>query len=193
MKAIFWIHRALLTLSLGGLSACSSSAPPQQTPMSEGMAARIMSRDMNKRSSFENAMVTKNSGMGSYMEKQGYKSKTYTRTNDFHTPKDLKQKDFARAGQSNPMGSQNYAQPAKEGSFSNKGFATQTAREGAQVATQQGQSYRTNKENFRTRSVSDAARSQAENIRPLIVKPDGPVSDGPSYSEEDIRRLVNRN
>jgi len=193
MNKLVWIRSTLVTLCLGWLTSCSSSNEPKQEPMSQSMAARIMSRDMNKRSSFENAMVSQNSGMGSYMEKQGYKSKTYTRTHDFHSPKDLKQKDFARAGQPNAMGLQKFNQTSQNGEFTSKDFNAKSAREGSQVARQQNQAYGAAKETYRTRNVSDAARSQSENVRPLIVKPDGPVSDGPAYSEEDIRRLVNRN
>lgn len=193
MNRFVWIRIALVSLGLIGLAACSSADAPKQQPMSENMASRILSKDMNKRSSFETAMVSQNSGMGSYMEKQGYKSKSYTRTHDFNTPKTLKQKEFVRSGESNALGLKAYDQTPSEGHFTKKGFTAKSAREGSQVARQQGQAYNAANESFRTRSVSDAAKSQSENIRPLIIKPDGPVSDGTAYSEEDIRRLVNRN
>lgn len=192
MHRIVWIRSALVILGLMGLASCSSEGPKQE-PMSQNMASRILSKDMNKRSSFESAMVSQNSGMGSYLEKQGYKSKTYTRTNDFQTPKTLKQKNFVRAGESNAMGLQTFDQTPKAGPFANQDFGTKAAREGSQVARQQGQAFSAASESYRTRSVSDAAKSQAENVRPLIIKPDGPVADGPAYSEDDIRRLVNRN
>lgn len=188
------LHLFLLcTLLLSGLTSCGSADAPSQQMMSEGMAARILSRDMNKRSSFESAMVSQNSGMGSYMEKQGYKSKTYQRTHDFTQPKDLKQKDFSRANQSNPLGSKRFDQTGKAKGFTRDNFATNSARESAQVASQQGQLYHAANEKFRTRNVSDAAKSQAENNRPVIIKPDGPEPSAPAYTEDQIRSLINRN
>jgi hypothetical protein len=187
-------HLILLNaLLLGGLTSCGSSGAPTQQPMSEGMAARILSRDMNKRSSFESAMVSQNSGMGSYLEKQGYQAKSYQQTQDFTQPKNLKQKDFSRANQSNPLGSKNFNQTDKANGFTRDNFATTTAREASQIASQQGRTYNGASKSFRTRSVSDAAKSQAENKRPIIVKPDGPISDGAAYTEDEIRSLINRN
>ena len=45
---------------------------------------------------------------------------------------------------------------------------------------------------FKTGEVWDAAKSQQENKRPKIVKPNGGQVDETSYTEDEIRQMVNR-
>ncbi len=156
------------------------------------MAARILSRDMNKRSSFESAMVSQNSGMGSYMQKQGFKGKDYAGNTKYRTPKTLQQHTYAGASDYNRLARQTFREGKDQSRLASGQYQTDAAREGSRTARQQGQTFAAADDVFKTGSVRDAARSQAENKRPLIVKPDGGMADETPYTEDQIRRMVNR-
>jgi hypothetical protein len=59
-------------------------------------------------------------------------------------------------------------------------------------ASQQGQLFGGGDKMFKTGEVWDAAKSQQENMRPKIFKPDGGRVDETSYTEDEIRQMVNR-
>lgn len=191
-----WVYcvRAMAGLALGlVVGACSSpEAEVENKPMSQSMQSRMMDTNMNKRSSFESAMVTQNSGMGSYLEKQGYKAKEYSTNKEFQVPKTLKQGTFSRADQVNGMGSQSFQGAGKKSRMGESAFATKEAREGSMEARQQGQLFGGSDKMFKTGEVWDAAKSQQENKRPKIVKPNGGQVDETPYTEDEIRQMVNR-
>jgi hypothetical protein len=179
------------------LGACSSAdknkdKQTSQKPMSDSMRSRMMNTDMTKRSSFESAMVSQNSGAGSYMEKQGYKAKDYAGNTKFRVPKTLKQDAYAGNTDLSPMGSQKFTGSGEPNRLGSKRFAAGEAREGSQTARQQDQVFAGGNDTFKTGAVRDAARSQTENKRPLIVKPDGGMADETPYTEDQIRQMVNR-
>lgn len=185
--------QALLSLAAVLLCSCSSSKEePGQKAMSESMAARILSKDMNKRSSFESALVTGNSGMGSYLEKQGYNAKKYAGKTQYQTPKTLDQKSYSGAEARSKLAKQRYQGADNKSRLADRAFGTKKAREAGQTARQQDQAFTAGGDQFKTAAYGEAARSQAENNRPLIVKPDGGRVDETPYSEDDIRRMVNR-
>lgn len=176
-------------------SACSSADKEResgQKAMSDSMASRILSRDTTKRSSFESAMVSKNSGMGSYLEKQGYKSKEYGGTTKYRVPKTLEQGEFSGADEASGLGRKRFQRADEASGLGDAVFKAGEAREGSLAARQQGQMFLEAGDEFKTGAVRDAARSQAENKRPAIVKPNGGHFDETPYTEEEIRRLVNR-
>ena len=160
--------------------------------MSDSMASRILSKDMNKRSSFESAMVSENSGMGSYLEKQGYDSKKYSGNKRYQVPKTLKQGNYSGADDFSKLGSKRFQGADNKSGLADRAFNAKEAREGSQVARQQNQVFNGSSERFKTSSVVDAANSQADNNRPAIVKPDPGPTDETPYSEDEIRRMVNR-
>jgi len=191
-----WVYcvRAIAGLALGLVGgACSSpEAEVKNKPMSDSMQSRMMDTNMNKRSSFESAMVTQNSGMGSYLEKQGYKSKEYSGNKEFQVPKTLKQGPFSGAEKSSWLGKQQFQGAGKTSRMGESQFATKEAREGTKEASQQGKMFGGSDKTFKTGEVWDAAKSQKENKRPDIVKPNGGRVDETAYSEDEIRQMVNR-
>ncbi len=180
------------------LGACSSAeekaAKSGQKPMSDSMAARMLSVDMNKRSSFESALVTQNSGMGDRMGKRGFKSGEYQAgTKAFRTPKTLEAKTFSRAEDRSRLGDQGFQGASKKSGLGDDSFKTGAAREVGQEARQQGQTFRGADEVFATGMVRDAAKSQEKDLRPVIIKPEpGAMQEDQPYTEEQIRRMVNR-
>lgn len=185
--------RGLGVLAVGLVGGCASKeAEVKNKPMSDSMQSRMMNTDMTKRSSFESAMVTQNSGMGSYLEKQGFKSKEYSTNKEFQVPKTLKQGTFSRADQVSGMGEKRFQGAEKASRIGDSQFATKSAREGSQEASQQGKMFGGSDKLFKTGEVWDAAKSQRENKRPDIVKPNGGRVDETSYTEDEIRRMVNR-
>ena len=192
----WWVYcvRAMAGLALGLVGgACSSpEAEVENKPMSQSMQSRMMDTNMNKRSSFESAMVTQNSGMGSYLEKQGYKAKEYSTNKEFQVPKTLKQGTFSRADQVNGMGDQQFQGAGKTSKMGESSFATKEAREGSMQARQGGEVFGQSNKTVKTGEVLDAAKSQRENKRPDIVKPNGGQVDETSYTEDEIRQMVNR-
>ena len=188
----FWVQAQLMLL-VGLLCSCSSAKKETgQKAMSESMASRILSKDMNKRSSYESALVTGNSGMGSYLEKQGYNSKKYGGNTLYQTPKTLEQKKYAGTEEVSKLAKQRFKGADNKSGLADRSFETKGAPEGSQTARQQGQTFRGAGDEFKTSLYQEAARSQAENKRPMIVKPEGGLVDETPYSEEDIRRMVNR-
>lgn len=192
----WWVYcfRAIAGLAFGLVGgACSSpEAEVENKPMSQSMQSRVMNTDMTKRSSFESALVTQNSGMGSYLEKQGFKSKEYSTNKAFQVPKTLKQGTFSRADQVSGMGSQSFQGAGKKSRMGEGAFATKEAREGSMEARQQGQMFGSSDKMFKTGEVWDAAKSQQENKRPNIIKPNGGQVDDTPYTEDQIRQMVNR-
>jgi hypothetical protein len=161
--------------------------------MSESMASRILSKDMSKRSSFESALVGQNSGMGSYLEKQGYDSKKYAGKTQYQVPKTLKQGNYSGADDFSKLGSRRFqGADNKNKGLADRVFNAKQAREGSQKARQQDQVFSAADDRFKTSSVVDAENSQGDNNRPVIIKPDGGQTDETPYSEEEIRRMVNR-
>ncbi len=160
--------------------------------MSNSMAARVMSMDPNKRSSFESSLVRSNSGMGKHLQKRGFGTKDYAGNTRYQVPKTLKQESFSGADDRSRMARQAFNRAKEQNHYASETFATPAAREGKRSARQQNQVFYAADDTFKTSAVRDAARSQAENKRPLIVKPDGGVSDETPYTENEIRRLVNR-
>ena len=188
----FWVQAQLMLL-VGLLCSCSSGKKETgQKAMSESMASRILSKDMNKRSSYESALVTGNSGMGSYLEKQGYNSKKYGGNTLYQTPKTLEQKKYAGTEEVSKLAKQRFKGADNKSGLADHSFETKSAAEGSQKARQQDQAFHGAGDQFKTSAYQEAARSQADNNRPVIVKPKGGDVDETPYSEEDIRRMVNR-
>ena len=189
--------RALPFLLLGLLAACSSSADKDasgQKPMSDSMAARVMNTDMNKRSSFESSLVRSgsSSGVGKNLQKRGFATDEYAGNTRFKVPKTLQQRAFSGADDRSQIGERSFNQADRSNPLGDDTFATPTAREGSRTASQQDDVFRTSNDTYRTGLMREAARSQAENKRPVIVKPKGALEDDTPYSEDDIRRLLNR-
>lgn len=188
----FWVQAQLMLL-VGLLCSCSSAKKETgQKAMSESMASRILSKDMNKRSSYESALVTGNSGMGSYLEKQGYNSKKYGGNTQYQTPKTLEQKKYSGTEEVSKLAKQRFKGADNKSGLADRSFETKSAAEGSQKARQQDQAFQGAGDQFKTSAYQEAARSQADNNRPVIVKPKGGDVDETPYSEEDIRRMVNR-
>ncbi len=185
---------ALSGVLLGALAACSSGDKKTtgQKPMTDSMAGRVMNTDINKRSSFESSLVRRNSGMGKHLQQRGFKAKDYAGNTSYKVPKTLKQQSFSGADDRSRMGRQEFSGSHQQNRFADDNFSTAAAREAGTSARQQEQVFRESNDGFKTGQVRDAARSQADNKRPLIVKPKGETHDATAYSEDEIRRLVNR-
>lgn len=188
--------RALAGLVLGLLAACSSSDDKKgagQKPMSDSMASRVMNTDMNKRSSFESALVRSSSaGTGKHLQNRGFSTQDYTGNTRFKVPKTLQQRSFSGADDRSQLGEQAFQQAQSTNRFADDTFATPAAREGSLTASQQNDVFRSGQDTYRTGVMREAARSQAENKRPVIIKPKGAMQDDTPYTEDDIRRLLNR-
>ncbi len=187
--------RLLSGLALSLLAAaCSSgdSNDSSQKAMSDSMASRMMRMDQNKRSSFDSAMVTNSSDMGRHLQKRKFKAADYAGNTSYKVPKTLKQRSFSGADDVNRLGAQSFSESKRQNHQADDHFTTSNASEAKRTARQQGQTFSAAGDTFKTRAFYEAARSQAENKRPVIVKPDGALSDETPYTEDEIRRMVNR-
>lgn len=182
-----------LALSLF-VTACSSgdSDDGSQKAMSDSMASRMMRMDQNKRSSFDSAIVTNSSDMGRNLQKRKFKAADYVGNTSYQVPKTLKQRSFSGADDLNRLGSQSFSGSQQKNHLADDSFSTSNASEAKRTAQQQGQTFSGADDAFKTNSFYEATRSQAQNKRPLIVKPDGGASDETPYTEDQIRRMVNR-
>lgn len=186
--------RLLPGLCLGLLAACSSGGKPSaaQRPMSESMEKRLMRWDMNKRSSFESSLVRNQSGMGKHLQQRGFHAKDYKGNTAYRVPKTLKQDSFSGADDRSRLASQTFSGAGQKNRLAKETYSTPAAREDGSQARQQNAVFRESNDVFKTGEVRDAARSQAENKRPLIIKNETESTDAAAYSEDEIRRLVNR-
>ena len=175
------------------LVACASDEPEVGATMTEGMASRLLKPDMKKRSGFESSLRSENSQMGDYFSQQNYGTKeadrkSYRRSDGYKTD------TFSGADDRSQIADQTFSGQSQPNRMADQTFAADAARLGDQTARQQTQVFRESGDTFKTTQVRDAAKSQAQNKRPLIVEPDAAdLAPEKRYSEDDIRRLLNRN
>jgi len=159
--------------------------------MSDSMASRVLRMDPNQRSSFESSMTKENSGIGSYMEKQVVKSKPFATKDYPNKPKTLEQASFSKAQERNTMSSKNFNQADRSSREQGTTFATRETQDAGRSASQQAQVFGSADQTFATRPMREAERAQQRDNRPVIDSSNLPPPD-PTYTEDDIRRILNR-
>jgi hypothetical protein len=197
MKSIVPI---LITLAL--VSCSSGEKKPEPKKADGSLTSRMLMPDRNKRSDFDTARektTGQKSGIAGFFQRQSVKGDAYTGKKSFRAGKGFKTAEFSQSDLKNraskersKIEGQRFNQSdttAREGS---QVFGTEASRYDNQAARQQGGVFSEADERFGTSAVRDASKSQQKNVRPLII--DSYQKEGKSaYSEDDVRRMVNRN
>ena len=187
------------------LSACSSSEPAAaDNDSGQGRLMRASNEkpSYEKRSAFERQRQTtgQKSSIAGFFQRKTMKSSSFTGKKSFYSGGDYKagefsqstkrsnaaDKDFSGAGQ-------RFDQADGTPRDAGKSFATSGSRYQNQPADQQGAAFTSADERFGTSPVRDALKSQKKNVRPPIIANPARQEGKTAYTEDEVKRMVNRN
>lgn len=202
MKAI------LLPLAAGLLlGACSSSE--RETANNESTQGRLLRASLtdprkssDKRSAFERQRETtgQKSSIASFFQRQSVKNHSFTGNKAFHSGDEFKAGQFSQSSKKSQAGDdtfsrsgQRFDQARQTPAEAGKTFATSASRYQNQSAAQEGDAFQDATDRFATSPVRDALKSQQKNERPKILPNPARQEGKTAYSEDDVKRMVNRN
>lgn len=189
--------RLLICLSTGAvLCQCSSTEKKKPDPAEQTLAKRTTAGvDMNKRSRYEKYMndpKLSNGSAGSYFQKQTHHSKSFNGGNSYSGQKEFKTSQ-SLYGKSKANFDMTYALGDKQALGKNSTFKADESRFGTQKA-REGDSLFSGADNeFKTGSA--LTRSKSTGKAPKIIENYNDKGEGKksAYSEEEVRKLLNRN
>ncbi|MDI1310554.1 hypothetical protein [Prosthecobacter sp.] len=187
--------RLLICLSAGVVMCqCSSTKKKKEDASEQTLVKRTTSGvDLNKRSRYEKYMNDPKMGKssaGSYFQKQTHHSKnfnggnSYSGQKEFKTSQSLYGKSKANLDMTYALGDKQAL--TKKNGFKTDAFGTREAREGSAVFSGADSSFNTS---------SALTRSQSTGKAPKIIENYNDRGGGKksAYSEEEVRKLLNRN
>lgn len=189
--------RLLICLSTSVvLCQCTSTKKKKEDPSEQSLVKRTTSGvDLNKRSQYEKYMndpkLSKNSA-GSYFQKQSHHSKNFNGGNSYSGQKEFKTSQSVY-GKSKANFDMTYALGDKQALTKKNGFKTEVSRFSSQEA-REGSAVFSGADNiFNTGSA--LTRSQRIGKAPKIIENYNDKGGGKksAYSEEEVRKLLNRN
>lgn len=191
-------HLKLLQLLCLGvlLCQCSSGDKKKADAADQPLAKRATSGpDLNKRSRYEKYMNDPKMGKssaGSYFQKQALGSKAFNGGNSYAGQKQFKAGQSAY-GKSKATGmDMTYALGDKQASAMNSAFKTDPSRFASQQAKEASSVFSGADNNFKTGSA--LTRSKSIGKAPKIIENYNDRGGKKSaYSEDEVRRLLNRN
>lgn len=157
--------------------------------MSQNLQQRI-SRQMADGK--KNASVADDAFTKKFLDKKAFKTSSYSNNAQYRVPKDLKQNPYSSGTGKNRYETQTFGEKEKANRLGNQDFSTRSFDEASRTASQSNNTFRDAGDRFKTGEVRDAARSQQDNKRPMIIKPEGGLPAEAPLSEDDVRRLINR-
>lgn len=189
------------------LGACSSSErEPADDGSTQGRLLRASLTDprksADKRSSFERQRETtgQKSSIASFFQRQSVKNRSFTGSKAYHSGDDFKAGRFNQSSKKSPAGDdafsragQRFEQASQTPAETGKNFATSASRYQNQPATQEGDAFHDATDRFATSPVRDALKSQQKNERPKILPNPARQEGKTAYSEDEVKRMVNRN
>lgn len=196
----------LLTLAASTLlCACSSSDPQSadnESTQGRLMRASLAKEDRSLRSSFERQRQTtgQKSSIASFFQRKSVKNGSFTGSKAFHSGRDFKAGQFTQSGKKSAAGDdafsragQRFSQADQSPAEAGKSFSTSASRYQSQTATQEGDTFTDASDRFATSPVRDALKSQQKNERPKVTPNPARQEGKTAYSEDEVKRMVNRN
>jgi len=190
--------RLLICLSAGVvLCQCSSSKKKKVDPAEQSLVKRTTSGvDMNKRSSYEKYMndpKLSKSSAGSYFQKQSHHSKNFNGGDSFSGQKEFKTSESIYGRSKSKNFDMTYAMGDKQALGKNNSFKAGESRFGNQKAREGDSLFGGADNQFKTGSA--LTRSKSLGKAPKIIENYNDRGEGKksAYSEEEVRRLLNRN
>lgn len=187
-------------LALTLMSACSSSSKKdeeEKTGASSGGLSRFMDKGFDKKKKEFNKDIRSRYDQQTFtadktIKDRQFKTDKFNGKSDYNGSHDYKAKDFSQADKKSREESHSFEQGDKKPRESDKSFTTKDSRLGDDKAREGDKSFARSEERFKTRLVSDAAKAQKKEQKPLMIPKDG--ADGKTaYTEEEVRRMLNRN
>lgn len=185
-----------MTLLTAGCSSSKKSEEPEGATVS-GLN-RFMDKGFDKKNGQFNRNVVSRFDQMTYsadakVKKGKFRTDQFAGKHDYTGSSAYKAKEFSQSGKMSRAGSETFGESSKESRDAGQEFGTTDSRYGSQQARQGDQEFGARDKAFKTRMVSDAAKSQKKNVRPEIIPKDEGEPDKTAYSEAEVRRLVNRN
>jgi len=190
--------RLLICLSAGVvLCQCTSTKKKKEDPAAQSLVKRTTSGvDMNKRSKYEKYMSDPklaNSSAGSHFQKQTHHSKSFNGGDSYSGQKEFKTSESIYGRSKSKNFDMTYALGNKQALNKNNSFKAAESRFGSQKA-REGDSLFSGADNeFKTGSA--LTRSKSTGKAPKIIENYNDRGEGKksAYSEEEVRKLLNRN
>lgn len=178
------------------LCQCSSGGKKKVDPADQSLAKRTTSGpDLNKRSRYEKYMNDPKMGKssaGSYFQKQAHHSKTFNGADSYSGQKEFKTSQSIYGKSKAPGMNMTYSLGDKQASEMKSTFRTDASRFGSQQAKEASSVFSGADNQFNTGSA--LTRSQSIGKAPKIIENYNDKGGKKSaYSEEEVRRLLNRN
>lgn len=178
------------------LCQCTSTKKKKEDPAEQSLVKRTTAGvDMNKRSRYEKYMgdpKLSKSSAGSYFQKQAHHSKSFNGGDSYSGQKEFKTGQSVY-GKSKANFDMTYELGNKQALGKNSSFKANESRFGSQKA-REGESLFSGANNqFKTGSA--LTRSQSTGKAPKIIENYNDRGEGKksAYSEEEVRKLLNRN
>ncbi len=126
------------------------------------------------------------------VKEEKFRTGKYSGKHDYTGAGGYKAKEFSQADKMSREGEETFTGSGKTSKEADKEFSAKESRYGGQMARQGDKSFAGADDTFKTRAVSDVAKSQKNEQRPLMIPKDD-ASGKSVYSESDVKRMVNRN
>lgn len=178
------------------LCQCSSGEKKKADPADQSLAKRTTAGpDLNKRSRYEKYMNDPKMGKssaGAYFQKQALSSKSFNGGNTYAGQKQFKTSQSVYGRSKVPGMDMTYALGDKQASAMNSTFKTDASRLGSQQAKETSSVFSGADNTFKTGSA--LPRSKSIGKAPKIIENYNDRGGKRSaYSEDEVRRLLNRN
>lgn len=183
------------------MAAASCSSSNKQEEETAGIKVSSLDRFMNK--GYDRRQRDWNHDMRSRYDQKSFsadkrvksrefKTNNFAGKHDYSGSEKFKSSEFKQADKDSALANQTFGQSEKAARDSGQGFDAKTSRYDNQQSTAGDEVYSGADERFKTRAVSDAAKSQKKNTRPVIIHSE-PDRSKSTYDEADIKRMINRN
>lgn len=192
------LHLLLITLTLTSLCQCSSS---QKKDEPEGATVSRIDRSMNK--GFDRKKKQYDTGFRSEFDQKSYignkkvkgkkfRTGEFSGSDTFKGTSDFKAGEFAQSDKASRAGDQAFSQAGKSPRDATQTFNTDASRDASRSAPQSDKAFSQGDDIFSTRAVRDATKAQEKNVLPKIIKVE--TQGGETvYTEQDVKRMINRN
>ncbi|MEI6537729.1 MAG: hypothetical protein WCN98_20460 [Verrucomicrobiaceae bacterium] len=185
MKRVqFYLSLVLPLLSLG-IGGCSH--PQKNTKPEPRLAERLGKWDMTKRSSFEKAFQADQPVKG--VKTGSFHTANYNGTKDFTSANGAyRTKDFQQGSKSSNVTDKSFKGAKDDKQLANAQYKTTESRMNQKASKEGAKNFAGSDKAYQTKDEREAAKSMKKNNHPVMVD-----TGKPSYTEDEVRGLLNKN
>lgn len=176
------------------LGACSSPKTAQHGEYGPTFRERmsvmdkiIKHNDFSMRSSFEKEMPKTSLGGKTYSAKTYHTNEVAGIGNYAGAGSTFHVKDFSESGRKNRAQEEVFAESGRENPLASRLFRTSESSYNDKASPEAGKTFTNSGKSFATRENRAAAAEMAKNKKPVILD-----QDKPTYSEDEVKRLLNK-